>query len=428
MPEFDLLICGALNHPFIGIADGRVAALSEGSSQEVLRADGKLVLPGAIDAHVHFNEPGRAEWEGILTGSRACAAGGTTTFFDMPLNAHPPTIDGAAFDAKAAAAQGQAHVDFALWGGIVPENLDRLEELRERGVIGFKAFMSNSGIEDFPRADLDTLREGMRRSAELGLLVAVHAELERPARPGGTTVHDYLASRPIEIELDAIRAACEMAGETGCKLHIVHVSSAAGVALVAQARQMGVDVTCETCPHYLVLTEADMESLGAVAKCAPPLRSEPERRALLEQVRSGQVTTIGSDHSPSPASMKSDSDFFKVWGGISGCQHLLPLLFDLDLSAAQITLLTAKNVAERFRLAKKKGAIETGLDADLVIIDPNCEGVIEAEALFYRHRHTPYLGKKIRTKIVMTLLRGKVIYEHTEICGPPQGELLKPVL
>jgi allantoinase len=368
MPDFDLLTHGALNHPFIGIVDGRIAALTEGTANEVCDATGRLILPGVMESHVHF-------------------------------------------------------------GGIVPGNCDRLEELRDRGVIGLKAFMSNSGIDDFPRADLETLRAGMQRAAEVGLLVAVHAELEGPGRPQGTSVRDYLASRPIEIEVDAIRAAGELAGETGCKLHIVHVSSAAGVAFVGEARKAGVDITCETCPHYLVLTEDDMERLGAVAKCAPPLRSEVERRALLEQVRAGHVTTIGSDHSPSPAGMKTDPDFFKVWGGISGCQHLLALLFELDLPPARLAELTSTNVARRFGLAQKKGAIEVGLDADLVFIDPVSESVIERETLHYRHRHTPYLGRKLRAGIVTTLLRGEMIYDRrTRICGPPRGQLLTPHL
>lgn len=424
MPDFDLLIRGARNLPPIGIAEGRITALSDGSAREEIDATGLLLLPGVIDAHVHFNEPGRAEWEGFATGSRACAAGGTTIFCDMPLNAHPPTIDGPSFDAKRAAGEHESMVDFALWGGLVPGSLDHLEALRGRGVIGLKAFMANSGIDDFPMVSLAELRAGMKRAAQLGLLVAVHAELERPALRRGSTVRDYLVSRPIDLELDAIRAALDIAGETGGALHIVHVSSAAGVALVTDARHRGADVTCETCPHYLTLTDADMELLGAVAKCAPPLRPESERRALLAEVRAGRVATIGSDHSPAPMTMKTDPDFFKVWGGISGCQHLLPLLFELDLPAEQITRLTGANVADRMGLSGLKGRIAIGHDADLVLVDPVAPHTITPDSLCYRHAHSPYLGRTLRARVVRTFLRGRTVFLGGKIVGSPQGRFV----
>jgi len=425
MPDFNLLIRGAHPHPAIGIAGGKIAALTEGSAREEIDASGLLVLPGVIDAHVHFNEPGRAEWEGIASGSRACAAGGTTTFFDMPLNSTPPVTDAAAFHAKRAIGERESFVDFALWGGLVPGNLDQLEGLRDCGVVGLKAFMAHSGIDDFPKADPATLRAGMQRAAELGLLVAVHAEIDHPELRRGDSIRDYLASRPIEIEIEAIRIAIDLAGETHCALHIVHVSSARGVELVADARTRGVDVTCETCPHYLVLTEADMERLGAVAKCAPPLRSESERLALLRAVREGNVTTIGSDHSPSPMKIKTDPDFFKVWGGISGCQHLLALLFDLGLPVEQIVQFTAANVADRFGLGARKGRIAPGMDADLVLVEPNARTTPAADALFYRHRHSPYLGREIRGRVMRTLLRGQTVFDGESIVGPPRGRAAK---
>ena len=444
--DFDLLIRGANPHPAIGIAGGRIAALAEGSAREEIAAGGLLVLPGVIDAHVHFNEPGRADWEGIATGSRACAAGGTTTFFDMPLNSTPPVTDAAAFHAKRAVAERESFVDFALWGGLVPGNPGHLEGLLDCGVIGLKAFMAHSGIDDFQKADSATLRAGMQRAAELGLLVAVHAEIDHPEMRRGTSIRDYLASRPIEIELEAIRIAIDLAGETRCALHIVHVSSARGVELVADARSRGVDVTCETCPHYLVLTEADMERLGAVAKCAPPLRSESERRELLKKVRAGNVTTIGSDHSPSPMGMKTDADFFKIWGGISGCQHVLSLLFDLSLPVQEIAELTAANVADRFGLgsgdadtlvrtdmrlrtgvsaSRVKGRIEPGMDADLVLIDPNARTTIASGQLHYRHKHSPYVGRELRGRVMRTFLRGQTVFDGDAIVGRPSGRLLQ---
>ena len=421
----------------LGIEGGKITAIKEelpGSAEEMIDARNLHVFPGVIDSHVHFNEPGRTDWEGIHTGSRALAAGGGTLFFDMPLNCHPPTLDGASFDQKLAAAQANSLVDFAFWGGLVPQNLDRLEELAERGVVGFKAFMSNSGIDDFPRADDRTLREGMKRAASLGKIVAVHAESETITSSladqrlacGKTSVRDYLDSRPIDAELDAIARALEMAGETKCALHVVHVSCGAGVALIASAKKMGVDVTCETCPHYLVLTEEDVLHIGAAAKCAPPLRAQPAQDALWEYLKAEQINTIGSDHSPAPPEMKTDRNFFKVWGGISGIQHTLPLLLteghvNRAIALPLLSRLLAFNVASRFRLPREKGRIEPGADADLALVDLRGNFEVRTEELFYRHRQTPYVRHKLKGKVVRTLVRGQTVFLKGEIVSGAIG-------
>jgi allantoinase len=426
MPDFDLLIRNAANVPAIGVVDGKIAALAEGSAREEIDASGLLVLPGAIDAHVHFNEPGRADWEGIATGSRACAAGGTTTYFDMPLNSTPPVCDAVSFQAKRAVAERESFVDFALWGGLIPGKIDQIEALRDCGAIGLKAFMSHSGIDDFPKADATALKAGMKQAAALGMLVAVHAEIDHPELRRGSSVRDYLASRPISMETEAVRLALELAGETGCALHVVHVSSAEGARLIAQAARAGtVNVTSETCPHYLTLTGDDMERLGAVAKCAPPLRDEAGRRALLDCVRSGCIDTIGSDHSPSPMTMKTDPDFFKVWGGVSGCQHLLALLFDLGLDPELISRLTASAPASRFRIANK-GRLSVDAEADFVLFDPTRETHVTPESLHYRHKHSPYVGCTLRGKIVRTFLRGRTIWNDGQLMGGPTGRLISP--
>jgi len=322
----------------VGVADGRIAAVEPelaGGAAEVVDAAGLLVLPGAVDAHVHLNDPGRAHWEGFATGTAALAAGGTTTAIDMPLNAIPPTLDGASFAAKVEAARGAARVDVALWGGLVPGDLDRLDELAAAGVIGFKAFMSASGVEEFAAADDLTLIEGMARAARLGLPVAVHAESDvltgrlaaRAMAAGRMGVRDYRASRPVVAEVEAIERAILFATETGCALHVVHVSSGRGVARVAEARARGVDVTCETCPHYLVLDAQDAERLGAAAKCAPPLRPAAVVEELWAAVLGGDVDLIATDHSPSPASLKeTGADHFGAWGGIPGAQTLMALV------------------------------------------------------------------------------------------------------
>jgi allantoinase len=445
----------------IGIAEGKIVALGKelsGSARDEIDARNLHLFPGVIDAHVHFNEPGRTDWEGIETGSRALAAGGGVCFFDMPLNAHPPTCDVASFDLKVAAARAKSVTDFALWGGLVPHNLDQIERLAERGVIGFKAFMCNSGIDDFPRADHATLRKGMKRAAGAGRLVAVHAESESMTQQlsqekmtrGLTSARHYLDSRPIEAELEAIRNAIDMAGDVGCKLHVVHVSCAEGVALLTDAKKRGADVSCETCPHYLILTENDMLKLGAIAKCAPPLRPASERDALWERVIAGEVTTIGSDHSPSPPDMKRNTNFFKVWGGISGVQHLLPLLIgapeSIDHFGGQagetvladgvalpgstlslITKLTSFNVAERFGLPKTKGRIAIGADADFALVDFREKLTVRAEDLFYRHKQSAYVGRTLTGRVVQTILRGQTIFKRGQIVSQRRGQLIKPL-
>lgn len=449
MSRYDLLIRNGtvvtgdgLGQADLAVAEGRIVAAGpelDGSAGETVDATGLHVFPGVIDAHVHFNEPGRAEWEGFATGTRALAAGGTTCFFDMPLNAHPPTVDAASFDLKVAAAQGVARVDFALWGGLVPGNLAQLPELAERGVIGFKAFMANSGIEDFAAVDDLTLYEGMAEAARLRLPVAVHAESDaltgllarRAIAAGQTGVGDYLRSRPVVAELEAIARAILFAEETGCRLHIVHVSTGRGVTLVADARARGVDVSCETCPHYLVLTEEDMERLGAVAKCAPPLRSGAEQAALWRHLADGTLPMVASDHSPAPASMKTGDNFFQVWGGISGCQSLLALLLTEGAERRKLPLptiasATAEYVAARFGLAPGKGALAVGADADLALVDLGHRSTLAAADLHYRHAHSPYVGRALCGRVVRTLVRGTTVWQDGRFVGEPVGRLVRP--
>jgi len=450
MSDFELIIRGGkvvtqgqVSEMDIGVTEGGITALRPGltgSAREELNAEGLYVFPGVIDAHVHFNEPGRTDWEGIDTGSRALAAGGGTLFFDMPLNAHPPTIDAESFELKLAAAKEKSVVDFAFWGGLVPQNLDSLEELADCGVVGFKAFMCNSGIEDFDSVDFRTLREGMKRVARLELPVAVHAESETITRQrtgermvsGRTSIRDYLDSRPIEAELEAIRVALDIAGETSCPLHVVHVSCGDGIALIKEATKKGVNVSSETCPHYLSLRDQDMVKLGAVAKCAPPLRSAADQEKLWECLLAGDITTVGSDHSPSPPSMKQNANFFKVWGGISSVQHTLSLMLTEAHVHRQaplplIAALVSQRVVERFKLPGTKGQIAMGCDADLVLVDLEREFQVKLEDLFYRHRHTPYVGRKLHGRVVRTVARGRTVFKDGQTGIKPLGRLVKPL-
>jgi len=441
--SLELVVAGALSpagDPVdLGIADGRIAVVTEpGALAAPARIDASelQLLPGAIDSHVHFNEPGpRTDWEGWVTGSAALAAGGVTTALEMPLNASPPTTTIQAFDDKLAAASASSRVDFGLWGGIVPGNLDQLPELAQRGVCGFKAFMSSTGTSDFGRSDELTLYEAM--SAVAGLqserLVAVHAESEtitrtlaaRARAAGRVAVRDYLQSRPAVAETEAIATAIELAATTGCPLHIVHVSTGRGVTLVAEARARGVDVSCEVTAHHLLLTEEDAERLGPIAKCAPPLRPAAEGEALWSALGVGDVSFVVSDHSPSTPQLR-EGDAFGAWGGIAGCQSTLELL----LTAGRLTLPTlaervAGAVARRVRLPGK-GTLAPGSDADLVLVKLGERRTLEAGELRYRHRMSPYVGRELTARVVRTLVRGETVYADGELVGEPHGRLVTP--
>lgn len=425
----------------LAISDGGISELSpeiEGSSREEIDVSNLHVFPGAIDAHAHFNEPGRTHWEGFATGTRALAAGGVTSYIEMPLNSYPPTCDAESLDEKLKLAKNSSLVDFALYGGLVPGNLESLPELAERGVAGFKAFMSATGTLDFEASDDLTLYEGMASAAELGVPVLVHAEnrgitdslARRAIRTLRTTARDYLDSRPAVAELEAIGRAILFAEETGCSLHVVHVSTGRGVALAAAARARGVDVTCETCPHYLLLTEEELEVMGALAKCAPPLRPREDLESLWREVFDGNVEFVASDHSPCPPDMKAGDDFFRAWGGISGCQTLLNATLDeghheRGLPLEAVAALTSANVAARFGLAGK-GRLEVGADADLALVDLRSSFTLRAEDLFYRHEISPYVGRTFRGKVVRTIVRGKTVFLDGRIVSDPVGRFLRP--
>jgi allantoinase len=320
--------------------------------------------------------------------------------------------------------------DFALWGGIVPGNRGQMAELSERGAVGFKAFMADSGLPDFPRADDDTLFAGMCEAARLGLPVAVHAENEeqireltqRARQAGRLGIRDYLDSRPIEAEVEAIERSARTAREAGAKLHIVHVSSGSGVAAALEARAAGTDISIETCAHYLYFSEADVERLGAIAKCAPPLRNTREREALRRALLAGEIDIVGSDHSPAPPEMKRGEDFFAIWGGIAGVESTLGVL--LFAPAERISAVTAANPAARFGIARK-GHIAVGNDADLALVDLGSPHTVTRESLLQRHGLSPYVGETFPGTVRRTMLRGETVYLDGKIVRETPGRMVQ---
>lgn len=418
----------------IAITNGVISAIGsevrEGT--EVIDATDLVVLPGVVDAHVHFNEPGRANWEGWEAGTRGAAAGGVTTVLEMPLNAHPPTTTPAAFDEKVAVASQKALVDFGLWGGLVPDSLGDLEALHHRGVVGFKAFMSDSGIDDFHRVSDGVLAIGLKTAARLNAIVGVHAESqEMLAAHGAPNPLAWCRARPAAAEVAAIRRllVCMRGAGKGVRAHVVHVSCVEGLAEVNAARTKGVALTAETCPHYLAFTEEDFERIGPPLKCAPPIRDAATREALWAEVLAGRVDLIASDHSPCPAAdkQKGEHDIWQAWGGVAGIQATLPVLLTHGLPLERLAHLTATSPAQLFGLYPRKGAIAVGADADVAIVDPRKRWTFGARDLHTRSGVSAYLGREFVGGVVRTMVRGRTVFQNGEVTGEPGwGRFVRP--
>ncbi|MEZ5100251.1 MAG: allantoinase AllB [Thermoleophilia bacterium] len=445
MAEYDLVVRGGTlvlpdgERPGdVGVVDGAIAAVGAGlaGGREEVDATGLHVLPGGIDPHVHFDEPGREHWEGVDSGSRSLAAGGLTTYVDMPLNNEPVTVDGPSFDVKLTAIRDRSHVDFGLWGGLVAGNVDRLAEQHARGVCGFKAFMCYSAIDEFPQVDDLSLWEGMAEIARLGSILLLHAENAdivgglgaRCRREGRLTPTDFVRSRPPISELEAVQRAILFAEDTGCAIHLVHLSVARAVELVAAAHARGVDVTCETCPHFLLFDEDDLEAVGLPLKSAPPVRSRADRDRLWALLADGTLRMVTSDHSPGHPDVKQ-AGFWDSWGGISGAQSTLQLLLAAGpthgLSLPAIAAVCGGEAALRFRLPGK-GPVAVGNDADLALVDLGWTGTLSLDDLHYRHRYSCYAGRPIRGRIVRTLVRGQAVYADGAFAARPLGRFLRP--
>ncbi|WYP25801.1 allantoinase AllB [Alkalihalobacillus sp. FSL W8-0930] len=419
----------------IGINNGKIAELSKTISIQGVKeidAKGQYVFPGAVDVHVHLNEPGRAFWEGFETGSSMFAAGGTTTFVDMPLNGIPSTVTKKDLYDKARLGEEKSIVDFGLWGGLVPGNVHELAGLSEAGCLGFKAFLSPTGNKEFESVGDKDLIEGMDRIAELGKVLALHAEsgpmttflTEKMKSQHRTTYHDYLASRPIEAEVEAVDRALHYAKITGCPLHFVHISSVAAVSRIEQAKAQGMNVSLETCPHYLLFSHEALFEKKNLAKCAPPLRKQEDHLQLRQAMKDGRIDFLTSDHSPCAAELKDASTYsiFDAWGGINGggvtLLGAIQFAIEEKLDFSHVVNWTAKHPAERFGLSQRKGSIKEGKDADLVFVALQSHEVT-LENMYARHPLSLYTSEQFDARIETVLASGIQVFSQEN--GPIQS-------
>ncbi len=400
-------------------------------------AGDRVVMPGVVDTHVHVNEPGRTEWEGFATATSAAAAGGVTTIVDMPLNAIPPTTTAVGLDAKRGAARGRVHVDVGFWGGVVPGNAGELDALCDAGVLGFKCFLAPSGVDEFPAVTEADLREALPIVARRGVPLLAHAEsaavlAAHEPRGDPRRYETWLASRPADAEVDAIALLTRLGEEFGARIHVVHLSD--GQAAIPQLREASarLALTVETCPHYLTFASEDISEGATAFKCAPPIRERANRERLWRGLIDGDVDMIASDHSPCPPHMKcaATGDFVRAWGGISSLEVALAAVW----TAARSHGLTLGHVcrwmsAAPARLAgldARKGAIAAGMDADLVVFDPDETWAVDPARLLQRHKLTPYAGMRLTGRVHETWVRGRVVFREGEVISPdaPSGALI----
>ena len=396
---------------------------------------GAAILPGLVDSHVHINDPGRSEWEGFETATRAAAAGGYTLIVDMPLNCLPGTTSVAALEAKRAAARGNCHVDWMAWGGVVHDNQSEIETLAAAGVPGFKCFLIHPGIDGFTMVTERQLCAALPHVARTGLPLLVHAELAGPIQRATEALvgadwrrySTYLQSRPDEAELAAIRLLLSLCREFGFHLHIVHLSTSQALAELSAARAAGLPVSVETCPHYLHLAAESIADGATLKKCAPPIRSQENRERLWQGLRDGIIDMVVTDHSPCPPAMKriAEGDFRTAWGGIASLSVALPLMWT-EASRRSFTLLDLARwmAAEPARLAgcgTRKGRIAPGHDADLVVFDPDGDFRVAEDKLHYRHPVSAYMGESLRGVVIATYLRGALVFADGKFPGELRG-------
>jgi allantoinase len=403
-----------------------------------------VLLPGLVDSHVHINEPGRTEWEGFWTATRAAASGGVTTLVDMPLNCVPETTNVKALEAKWEAAQGKTWVDWATWGGVVTGNSEELPGLAAAGVPGFKCFMIDSGIETFAWVNDIELELAIRKLEGLNLPLLAHAEVAGPVAAAVKTINavgadwhkysTYLASRPDDAEVDAILMLMKLANDFKTQLHVVHLSSAQALPLLSLARGIGANITVETCVQYLWFAAEEIPDGATEFKCAPPIRARANREALWAALEEGLIDMVATDHSPCPPAMKrrEEGRWDLAWGGIASLGLALPVMstalaqrgFDVEESMKRVAAWMAAGPARLAGLTGRKGALTGGADADFVVFDPDVAWTVDERDLHFRHKLSPYLGAELRGRVMETWLRGEQVFCAGEFVGEPHGREL----
>lgn len=430
---------GRFEDAVVVVADGRVSAVEPAgtrvdAAEHVRLPDGEVLLPGLVDTHVHVNEPGRTEWEGFATATRAAAAGGVTTLVDMPLNSIPPTTDPDALAVKRRAADGTCHVDVGFWGGAVPASLGGLGALADAGVFGFKCFLVDSGVPEFPPLDRAQLDRALAEVAGLDALLVVHAEdpgvlADAPAC-GGPSYASFVGSRPHEAEDVAISGLLDLARRHGARVHVLHLSSAAALPLLTQARADGVRVSVESCPHYLTLSAEEIADGRTEFKCCPPIRDGANRDALWQALLDGDIDCVVSDHSPSTADLKrlDTGDFAEAWGGVASLQLGLPLMWtaarERGIGLERVVAWMSAGPAALAGL-DAKGAIEPGRDADLVAFAPDAWFTVDPQRLHHRNPVTPYAGRRLAGVVRDVWLHGRRIVADGQVTAQPRGRLLR---
>jgi allantoinase len=433
-----VLINDELKAASLLIEDGKITDIVECNFEFGFHTEDfgeSVIMPALTDTHVHINEPGRTEWEGFETATKAAAAGGITTLVDMPLNSSPVTTDTEKLHLKIDSAKNKLYVDAGFYGGLIPENINELNSLIQNGVVGLKAFMVDSGLDEFPFVNETDIRKAFEKLKDhRNVPVLFHAEIdcgfEKPDDYSGDSFNSFLKTRPENWENQAVELLIKLCREYNQRIHIVHLSSGESVEMIRAAKKEGLPLTVETCPHYLYFSSDVIPDNDTRFKCTPPIRNNENREKLWEAVKEGVIDFIVSDHSPCDPELKflKDCNFEKAWGGISGLQFGLSVIWtaakERGFSVADVSKLMSRNTAEFIGIGNRKGKIQIGFDADLIVFDPEKKFIVEEKNIFHKHKVTPYSGKELYGVIETTFLSGIKVYENGKIVSEPVGKLI----